>query len=289
MSPKDIPGCRDNPGPGQASVEVALPGLGQLSLRVSRTGEGEPLLMIMGLGGGIGMWRPLVEELGTVETVAVDPPGVGKSTTPFRPLSMVELADVYASLIRTLDLGSAHLIGFSFGGAVAQQLAASHPSLVRSLVLVATGPGLGGVPGAPSALAELCTPWRYYSPDRFRQVAPLVYGGRMARDPDAVHGTMRERMKAGPSYLGYLWQLAALAGWSSLPWLDRIVAPTLVLTGDEDPVFPLANAQMLARGIPQAELEVVPGGGHLFVLDSAPDVAPLIEKFLLRADLPRFD
>lgn len=270
------------PGPRSESVSLELPGLGPLRLSVSRRGQGEPLLMIMGLGGGIGMWRPLIDELDGVDAIAVDPPGVGDSTTPFRPLSMVELADVYAGLIRALDLDSAHVIGFSFGGAVAQQLAVTHPGLVRSLVLAGTGPGFGGVPGAPRALAELCTPLRYYSPQRFQRIAPTVYGGVLARDPEAVRGRLRERKQAGPSYLGYVWQLTALAGWSSLPWLHRISAPTLVLTGDEDPVFPLANAGMLAHLIPDAELEVVEGGGHLFVLDSAPEVAPVISAFLRR-------
>lgn len=236
----------------------------------------------MGLGGGLDMWRPLVDQLDGVETIAVDPPGVGGSTTPFRPLSMVELAEVYARLLRALDLGAVHVIGFSFGGAVAQQIALSHPAHVRSLVLAGTGPGLGGVPGQPMALAELCTPWRYYSRRRFRRIAPTVYGGRLARDPEAVRWQERERRHTAPSWVGYAWQLAALAGWSSLPWLHRITAPTLVLTGDEDPVFPLANAEILARRIADTQLEVVRGGGHLFVLDSAPDIAPVIDAFLER-------
>lgn len=264
------------------TVDVATPALGRLRLRVAREGVGEPLLLIMGLGGGIDMWRPLIDELDGVETIAVDPPGVGASTTPLRPLTMIELAEVYACLIRALDLDSVHVLGFSFGGAVSQQLALSSPQLVRSLVLTATGPGLGGIPGDPMALAELCTPWRYYSPQRLRQIAPIVYGGRTARDPEVLRRRERERMHSAPSYLGYLWQLSALAGWSSLPWLHRITAPTLVVTGDEDPVFPVANAEILVRGIRDAQLEVVRGGGHLFVLDSAPDVAPVISAFLGR-------
>ena len=273
---------RSRPGARLEWVTIVLPTLGRLRLRVSRQGEGEPVLLIMGLGGGLDMWQPLIDELDGVETIAVDPPGVGRSTTPYRPLSMLELAQVYARLVRALGIDAAHVIGFSFGGAVAQQLALSHPAAVRSVVLVGTGPGLGGVPGSPLALAELSTPWRYYSRRRFQEVAPFLYGGRLARDPRTLRQHVRRRMHAGPSWIGYTWQLTALAGWSSLPWLHRISAPTLVLTGDEDPVFPLENAKMLARGIPDAQLEVVRGGGHLFVLDSAPDVAPLIHAFLQR-------
>ena len=278
-------------GDGQAAaatrsvdfVDVVAPVIGHLRLRVARQGSGPPLLLIMGLGGGIDMWRPLVDSLVGVHTIAVDGPGVGESTTPLRPLSMLELAEVYSCLIRALDLESTSVLGFSFGGAVAQQLALSSPALVDRLVLTATGPGLGGLPGQPLALAELCTPWRYYSPERLRQVAPIVYGGRTARDPEALRSRAQERMHAGPTYLGYMWQLAALAGWSSMPFLQRISVPTLVLTGDEDPVFPVANARLLARAIPGAELEVIRGGGHLFVLDSAPEVAPIISRFLERA------
>jgi pimeloyl-ACP methyl ester carboxylesterase len=265
-------------------VTVVLPTLGRLRLRVSLAGAGEPVLLIMGLGGGRHMWQPLVDELDGVQTIAVDPPGVGRSTTPYRPLSMVELASVYARLVRALGFDAAHVVGFSFGGAVAQQLALSHPTVVRSVTLVGTGPGLGGVPGDPMALAELTTPWRYYSARRFREVAPFLYGGRLARDPRTLRQHVRRRMHTAPSWIGYTWQLTALAGWSSLPWLHRISAPTLVLTGDEDPVFPLENAHILARGIPDARLEVVRGGGHLFVLDSARDVAPLISTFLQRID-----
>jgi len=263
-------------------VDVVSPVIGRLRLRVSREGSGPPLLLIMGLGGGIDMWRPLVDALVGVQTIAVDGPGVGESTTPLRPLSMRELAEVYSCLIRALDLDSTSVLGFSFGGAVAQQLAVSSPALVDSLVLAATGPGVGGLPGQPLALAELCTPWRYYSTERLRQVAPIVYGGRTARDPEALRSRAQERLHAGPTYLGYAWQLAALAGWSSLPFLPRITVPTLVLTGDEDPVFPVANARLLARGIPNSELQVIRGGGHLFLLDSAAEVAPLISSFLAR-------
>jgi poly(3-hydroxyalkanoate) depolymerase len=269
--------------PRVETVDVTTPALGRLRLRVSREGSGEPLLLVMGLGGGIDMWRPLIDSLVGVETIAVDGPGIGESTTPVRPLSMVELAEVYACLVRALDLDAVSVLGFSFGGAVAQQMAISSPHLVRSLVLAGTGPGLGGVPGDPVALAELCTPWRYYSPQHLRRIAPLVYGGRTARDPEVLLRRSQERMHAAPSWFGYVWQLVALTGWSSLPWLHRITAPTLVLTGDEDPVFPVANAEMLARGIRDARLEVVPGGGHLFVLDSAGEVAPLVSGFLAPA------
>jgi pimeloyl-ACP methyl ester carboxylesterase len=79
---------------------------------------------------------------------------------------------------------------------------------------------------------------------------------------------------------GYLSQLFAIAGWTSLPWLSRLRQPTLVVAGDDDPIVPLVNGRMLARLIPDARLHVVPGGGHLFLLERPREMAALITEFL---------
>jgi pimeloyl-ACP methyl ester carboxylesterase len=254
--------------------------IGGLRVRVSRRGEGPPLLLIGGLGNNLGIWEPLVDELSAFETIAVDAPGMGHSSTPMRPLSMFELADFYACLLRTLGITKTAVCGLSFGGAVAQQLTYQCPNLVDKLILCGTGPGVGGVPGSPAALTELAMPWRYYAASRLRNVAPVIYGGRIARDPAALERHFKERLKNPPSVLGYYFQLAALAGWSSLPWLTCLTAPTLIIAGDSDPVFPVENAHMLGRLIPRARVEVLRGGGHMFVVDSAEEVAPFIADFL---------
>jgi poly(3-hydroxyoctanoate) depolymerase len=252
-----------------------------LRIRVSRRGAGQPILLIGGLGNSISLWSSLVDELSPdFETISVDGPGMGLSSTPIRPLSMFELADFYAGLIRTLGLERVTVCGLSFGGAVAQQLAYQSPRLVHRLVLCGTGPGIGGVPGSPVALAELAMPWRYFTASRLRKVAPLIYGGRMARDSQALERHLKERLDAPPSVLGYYYQLAALAGWSSLPWLTQLTAPTLVLAGEADPVFPLENALILGRLIPDARVEVLERAGHMFVVDSPAQVAPLVASFV---------
>ena len=71
-----------------------------------------------------------------------------------------------------------------------------------------------------------------------------------------------------------------MCGWSSLPWLHRIVQPTLILAGDEDPIVPLANSRLMASRMPTARLRVVHGGGHLFLLDQPETVADDIREFL---------
>jgi pimeloyl-ACP methyl ester carboxylesterase len=236
--------------------------------------------MIGGLGNNLGIWEPLADALSGFETIAVDAPGMGHSSTPLRPLSMFELADFYSSLLRTLGITKAAVCGLSFGGAVAQQMAYQCPKLVERLILCGTGPGVGGVPGSLAALTELAMPWRYYTASRLRAVAPLIYGGRVAKDPAALERHLKERLKNPPSVLGYYFQLAALAGWSSLPWLTCLTPPTLIIAGDADPVFPVENAHLLGRLIPQAQVQILSGAGHMFVVDSADQVAPFIADFL---------
>ena len=79
---------------------------------------------------------------------------------------------------------------------------------------------------------------------------------------------------------GYLAQLYAIAGWTSLPWLSRLRQPTLVIAGDDDPIVPLVNGRLLNRLIPDARLHVVDGGGHLFLLERPAEMADLVTRFL---------
>ena len=260
--------------------DVSFVRVGALRLRISRQGHGPPLLLLGGLGNSLGVWDNLVRELPDLETIAVDAPGTGSSSTPALPLSMAELAGVYASLVRSLELDQVSVLGLSFGGAVAQQLAYQSPGMVRRLVLCGTGPGLGGHPGTPAALQELASPARYYSASHSRRVTPLIYGGRFAREQERFGRELQQRLASPPSVYGYYCQLAALVGWSSLPWLGRIQCPTLILAGDADPVYPIENATMLGDSIPNARVQVLGGGGHLFVMDSATDIAPSVKAFI---------
>ena len=86
-----------------------------------------------------------------------------------------------------------------------------------------------------------------------------------------------------PTLRGYLGQLYAIAGWTSLPWLHGLRQPTLVLAGDDDPIVPSTNGRILARCIPGARLHVVRGGGHLFLLERPSEMATLVADFVVGA------
>src|SRR5438132_7971459 len=132
-----------------------------MRLRVRIRGSGSPLLLVMGIGGNIEMWDPLVDALDGFETIAFDAPGTGESSRPWRPLWMTGLARVGERLLDALGYRQADVLGVSFGGGVAQQMALQAPHRVRRLVLASTSCGLGSIPGNPLVLLALGTPLRY--------------------------------------------------------------------------------------------------------------------------------
>ncbi len=255
---------------------------------MSIRGAGRPLLLITGIGASLALSAPFEDELNPlgVQTIAVDAPGTGGSSRYRLPRRMGGLARTFERLLDRLEYDQVDVLGVSFGGILAQQLAHQAPRRVRRLVLAATGPGvagLGGVPGSPRAMLTLATPRRYQSRTYFRQVAGALYGGEARRDPDALlHGSIAPFSRP-PSALGYLAQLYAISFWTGLPWLWQLPHATLVLAGDDDPIVPTINGRILARVIPNARLEVIRGGGHLFLLERPHEIAALVADFLAAA------
>jgi len=253
-----------------------------LRLRTSIQGVGRPLLLLTGIGASLELAAPFERALHPygIQTIALDAPGTGESAPYPRPRRMSSLARTIERVLAALGYRQVDLLGVSFGGVLAQQLAHQASPRVRRLVLAATGPGVGGVPASPRVLLALATPRRYRSPDYYRRSAGRLYGGAARTDPDALlHGSVA-RFTEGPTIRGYVGQMYAIAGWTSLPWLRRLRQPTLVLAGDDDPIVPLANGRILTRLLPDARLEIVPGGGHLFLLERPAEIAALVADFL---------
>jgi pimeloyl-ACP methyl ester carboxylesterase len=250
-------------------------------INVVDRGEGDPLLLIMGLGGSVDMWDDLIEQLPHRRIIAFDAPGTGMSSLPAIAVTVPELADLAAGILDHCRINAADVLGFSYGGAVAQQLAVQHPRRVRKLVLAATTCGVGTHP-APEPLASgaLGSPWRYYSKDYFKRTAALVYGGVVGRDNAIQDRLSFTRSQHPPHPYGYFLQLAGGSGWSSLSFLADIEQPTLILIGDEDPLVPVDAARQVAGAIPHAELRVFDGSGHLLLLDEPARTAGVIDDFL---------
>jgi poly(3-hydroxyalkanoate) depolymerase len=249
-------------------------------LRVHRSGEGPPLLLINGIGASLEMWRPVLGHLPGREIIAFDLPGAGRSAVPRVPLRMHGIADIVAELLRKLRVGPADVLGYSFGGVVAQEQAYRHPALVRRLILAATAAGWPAKPPSPLVTLLMMTPARYYDRRLAAAIVPVIAGGRTARDPAVLQASIEHRVASPPTMRGYMQQLYAITGWTSHPWLGRLQQPTLVLHGSRDPIVPIVNARLLARRIPHATLAEIPEAGHMVLFDEPDRAAPEITRFL---------
>jgi poly(3-hydroxyalkanoate) depolymerase len=256
--------------------------VGDQQLRVAvRPGDGTrtPLVLANGIGASLELLQPFVDHLDPViEVVRFDAPGVGGSPLPTVPYRLPRLARLLARLLDQLGYATVDLLGISWGGGLAQQFALSQRDRCRRLVLVATGTGMLMVPGRPKVLARMATPRRYLDPGYAERIAADLYGGTIRVDPGRARALLHGRTRMGPRR-GYLYQLAAGAGWTSLPLLPWIRQPTLLLAGDDDPIIPLVNAHIMRRLLPHAELHVY-HGGHLGLLTEAAQLAPVVDRFL---------
>jgi poly(3-hydroxyalkanoate) depolymerase len=241
------------------------------------TGGGLPLLIFNGVGASMELLEPLVAALPEREIITYDVPGAGESGTPGRPWRMRHHARLADRLLDRLGYGRVNVLGISWGGALAQQFARQYSDRCEKLILAATTPGQLMVPPRLSVMLRMSSPLRYWSPDYMMAIAPKIYGGSL-RTNKLKAREHANKMKP-PSVKGYYFQVMALMGWSSLPWLHKLKQPTLVMAGDDDPIIPLINGKLLALRIPDSRLRIV-DCGHLFILTRADTLAPEIEAFL---------
>jgi poly(3-hydroxyalkanoate) depolymerase len=246
------------------------------------TGSGPPrtpLLLMNGLGSQLEVLEPLVDQLPPdLEVIRFDVPGVGGSPAPLLPYHYATLASLVGALVRSLGHEQVDVLGFSWGGGLAQQFAVTQARKCRRLVLASTGTGAVMVPARPGVLGHMLTPRRHRDPAYTRRIASRLYGGTMRTHPERAAQVLHAHTRS-VSTRGYLYQLLAIAAWTSLPALALIRQRTLVLSGDDDPLIPTINARILARGIPHARLHLY-RGGHLALVTEAALLAPVIDAFL---------
>jgi poly(3-hydroxyalkanoate) depolymerase len=268
------------------TAEVRTVAVGGQLLRVAiRHGPNEaggaprpPLLLINGIGASLELLEPFVAELDpAVEVIRFDPPGIGGSPLSW-PYRLSGLCRLIAGLLTELGHDRVDVLGISWGGGVAQHFAAFQRARCRRLVLVATATGSLMVPARPSVLVHMVTPRRYLDRGYLRRVAGELYGGLAHVDTDEVVAAMHDGSRAGPSR-GYWYQLAAAAGWTSVPFLPLLRQPTLILAGSDDRLIPLANARLMHRLIRDSRLHVY-HGGHLGLVTEAATLAPVVDDFL---------
>jgi poly(3-hydroxyalkanoate) depolymerase len=254
--------------------------VGNVRLHVAIHKEGPPLLLIGGIGANMDMWAPFVDAMTGAQMILFDIPGTGSSYGPRRFRRFPTLATIVEGLLDSLGHDRVDVLGVSWGGGLAQQLAHQAPHRVRRLVLAATSWGFGSLPGRPLAMMFMATPARYYSQRFFRLAAPFMFGGEQWKNEHWTREHTAARTAHPPTLTGYYAHALAGMTWSSLPWVHTLRQPTLVLSGDDDPVVPALNGKCLAARIPNARFHMIRGGGHLFVLEKPHEVAAVVSRFL---------
>ncbi|WP_411102582.1 alpha/beta fold hydrolase [Streptomyces sp. cmx-4-9] len=236
-----------------------------------------PVLLIMGTGASMLWWdEGLCRTLaaGGRFVIRYDHRDTGRSVTyePGRPgYSGADLADDAVRVLDALGIPAAHLVGVSAGGALAQSVALDHPARVRSLVLVSTSPAVGGGRELPPPTEEFTrfvttaqVDWTQAASvaEYLVAYARVLAGGRRPFDEDAVRELVRRDIARADDF-------AAVRNHDVLPAgrpLHRspasITAPTLVIHGTADPMFPLGHGEALAAAVPGARLLPLENAGH---------------------------
>lgn len=261
---------------------VTMEDIGGRTLRVARwtsahNADALPLLFFNGIGANIELVAPFARQLGDRDFVIFDMPGIGGSPDPLIPYNAISMSRTAMLLMERLGYNRMDVMGVSWGGAMAQNFAMQYPDKVDRLILAATTAGWMMVPGKFSALSKMANPRRYIDPDFMTKNFATLYGG----DTQGSDGHV-ERLRP-PSGTGYFYQLLAMVGWTSAPLLPFLLkAKTLVMMGEKDNIVRPINGEFLASLIPNAELRVIPDGGHLFLVAQAEESLAIIREFLGR-------
>ncbi|TAM84951.1 MAG: alpha/beta fold hydrolase [Jatrophihabitans sp.] len=224
-------------------------------------GEGPTLLCLHGIGSSSGSFARQLDGLADAHrVVAWDAPGYGKSADPEMAPGLPGYADAVVGLIATLGGERVHLLGVSWGGVLACQVALDHPELLRSLILVDASVGSGRTPASAAAMRARPGDLAAQGPEAYaRERAPRLLSS--AADADLV-GEVNATMAHSLRLPGYRYAAEAMAATDLTGRLAQIAVPTLVLCGDEDTVTGPEQSWVLASGIRDAVYVSVRGAGH---------------------------
>ena len=268
------------PSPVQPEIQYAATDGGPLAY--VRRGAGAPLLLIMGVAGHHRMWSdPFVTALAErFDVVAFDNRGIGDSHRAEPGFTLADLAADAAAVMDHAGWDSAHVLGISMGGAIAQELALTHPDRVRTLALGCTWPDPVDVwaPGV-GKLAEAAS-----SGDP-AVAGQLMFEANVSPAFAAEAGRLEEFIEVAGSVRVpgpvVLMQMHAAAQHDALPRLASLAIPTLVIHGTADDVIRHQAGERLAASIPGARLELWDGVGHLFFWEQPDRAAAAIAAHAL--------
>jgi pimeloyl-ACP methyl ester carboxylesterase len=258
-----------------------------LDIAYQRAGDGPPLVLVHGAAADGRVWGPQLAGLqDELTVVAWDEPGAGRSSDVPADFGLADYARCLAAVLETLGLGPAHVGGLSWGGGVVLELYRHRPELCASLILADTYAGWKG------SLPEQEVRTRV---DGLRRMLASPAGefdptlpGLFAGDPPAEFVPLLEAMAGAVRPDSLRTALLAMADADQRDLLPRIAVPTLLIWGELDARSPLRVAREFKRAIPQAELVVIPGAGHVSNLEEPGRFNDAVRAFC-RAHRPRQD
>lgn len=256
-----------------------------LRIAYERAGEGHPLVFVHGAAEDSRIWRAQLTDLADEFTVvAWDEPGAGRSSDLPEGFSLGGFADGLAALIESLRLGPAHLAGLSWGGTLALELYRRHPGLVATLIMIDTYAGWKGSLPADEVQARVVGGRRMLAAPagKFDPTLPGLFAG----DPPADFVPLLAAIAADVRPATLSQELAIMAETDLSDLLPHVAVPTLLLWGDSDARSPLTVAHQFEEAIPDAELVVIEGAGHMSNLERPEQVNSAVRQFC-RAHPPR--
>lgn len=247
------------------------------TVKYSSVGSGESLLLIHGIGSDRTQFTDLAGRFAVgIEAVAYDQRDTGDQISDRPAYSMGDLADDAADLMTALGWSSAHVLGTSFGGAIAQHLAIRHPERVRTLALVSTT----ATHASTRTFAESSTAMTAEERALAMLDAALSPAAR-ASDPSIVE-TVRAALVRRPDEL-HSRRLGALTGHDTTDQLASIQMPTLVVHGTDDTVIPYEAGCFLAEQIPGSLFWSIEGARHATAFECADELARRVSKLVLES------
>ncbi|HZP58356.1 MAG TPA: alpha/beta fold hydrolase [Dehalococcoidia bacterium] len=250
--------------------------------------DADPVLLIMGLGGSAAAWAPQIPALADrYHVIALDNRGVGRTSKPAGPYTIAQMAEDAVAVLDACGVASAHVIGASMGGMIAQELALRRPERVRSLVLACTTPG-GPHSASYERMVERAQEAQAIesleiAPERMQEMMLELFTPEFIASPSASFMQwVGASLQYPPSLEGLRAQLDAVAAHDTYDRLPQIAAPTLVIAGDADTLVDARNAPILAARIPGAELRLFPKLRHGFTAEQPEQVNAVLLDFLGR-------
>ena len=232
-------------------------------------GQGDPLLLIMGFGMSGARWAPMMVSLFPgFQCIYFDNRGTGLSDKPEGPYTIGDMAEDASALLRGIGIERAPVYGISMGGMIAQELALRHPDQVAKLVLgCTTAGGPDAVRGSDEALQALLAASKLKATDPdagIEALMPLLFTPEFIVANPEMKQLMRLGMQLGPPTPPETADklLGGLIAFNAHDRLHEIACPVMIIHGDRDIIVPPANAALIKRRIPHAELFMIPDAGH---------------------------